>query len=142
VEAEPRQIDLRSIGTWKQNLDKSTYAPGPKPTIPTTLRVEAAGNSEKMTVDGTGVDGKATTYSYTSTADGKAFSTPGSPYGDMGAIKTIDARTTEMTYTTNGKLTRTARRTVSADGKTLTITATGVNTKGEKYQSTAVFDKQ
>jgi hypothetical protein len=60
----------------------------------------------------------------------------------MGTIKTIDARTTEMTYTRNGKTTRTATRTVSADGKTLTIKASGVNSKGEKYQSTAVFEKQ
>ena len=67
---------------------------------------------------------------------------PGSPYGDMGSIKTIDNRTTEMVYTRNGKVSRRARRTVSADGKTLIIEATGTNGKGEKYQSTAVFEKQ
>jgi hypothetical protein len=133
--------DSPRLGTWKQNLEKSTYSPGPKPTTATTLRIEAAGNGERTTVNGMS-EGKPTSYSYTSTADGKEFATPGSPYGDMGTIKTIDARTTEMTYTRNGKTTRTATRTVSADGKTLTIKASGVNSKGEKYQSTAVFEKQ
>jgi hypothetical protein len=32
------------LGTWKVNLDKSTYNPGPKPTTAGTLRIEAAGD--------------------------------------------------------------------------------------------------
>jgi hypothetical protein len=133
--------DNPRAGTWKQNLEKSTYSAGPKPTTPATLRIEAVGSGERMTVNGSS-EGKPITYSYTSTADGKTFPTPGSPYGDMGSIKTIDTRTTEMVYTRNGKVSRKARRTVSADGKTLIIEATGTNAKGEKYQSTAVFEKQ
>ena len=130
------------VGTWKVNLDKSTYSPGPKPTIASTLRIEAAGDGEKVTVNGIGADGKPTTYSYTATTDGKPYPTPGSPYGDMASLKIIDARTSDITYTTNGKVTRKARRTVSADGKTLTIVSTGVNPKGEQYKNTVVYEKQ
>ena len=133
--------DNPRVGTWKQNLEKSAYSPGPKPTTPTTLRIEAIGSGERMTVNGSS-EGKPITYRYTTTADGKTFPTPGSPYGDMGTIKRINARTTEMVYTKNGKVSRTARRTVSADSKTLTIEATGINAKGEKYQSTALFERQ
>jgi len=134
--------DNPRVGAWKLNLKKSAYTPASaKPTTPTTLRIEAVGSGERMTVNGSS-EGKPLTYSYTATADGKTFPTPGSPYGDMGTIKTIDAQTTEMVYTRNGKVSRTARRTVSVDGKTLTIEATGMNAKGEKYQSTAMFDRQ
>ena len=87
-------------------------------------------------------DGKATNYSYTATADGKPYATTGSPYGDHATLRMIDARTSEITYTTNGKVTRTARRTVSADGKTLTIVSKGVNAKGEQYNNTVVYEKQ
>ncbi|HYI97367.1 MAG TPA: hypothetical protein VEX68_27770 [Bryobacteraceae bacterium] len=129
------------IGTWKVNLDKSTYNPGPKPTVASTLRIEAAGDGEKVSVNGV-ADGKQTNYSYTSTTDGKPYATPGSPYGDHAMTKIVDARTSEMTYTTNGKVTRRARRTVSADGKTLTIVSKGTNAKGEQYSNTVVYEKQ
>ena len=130
------------LGTWKMNLDKSTYNPGPKPASAGTLRIEAAGDGEKISVNGVGADGKATAYSYKATADGKPYPTPGSPYGDMASMKMIDARTSEITYTANGKVTRTARRTVSADGKTLTIVSSGVNPRGERYNNTVVYEKQ
>jgi hypothetical protein len=129
------------MGRWKVNLDKSTYNPGPKPTLASTLRIEAAGRGEKVTVNGF-ADGKATNYSYTATTDGKPYATPGSPYGDHATLKIVDERTSEMTYTTNGKVTRTARRTVSPDGKTLTIESKGVNAKGEQYNNTVVYEKQ
>jgi hypothetical protein len=130
------------LGTWKMNLDKSTYSPGPKPTMAGTLRIEAAPDGEKVSVNGIGADGKPANYSYTATTDGKPYRTTGSPYGDMASLKIIDAHTSEMTYTTKGKVTRTARRTVSGDGRTLTIVSTGVNAKGEKYNNTVVYEKQ
>jgi len=133
--------DNPRVGTWKVNLQKSTYSPGPKPTVAGTLRIDPAADGEKLTVNGF-ADGKTTNYSYTATFDGKPYATPGSPYGDHATSKIIDARTSELTYTTNGKVTRAARRTVSADGKTLTIVSKGVNAKGEHYNNTVVYEKQ
>jgi hypothetical protein len=129
------------VGTWKVNLDKSTFNPGPKPTVASTLRIEATGKGEKISVKGF-ADGKPTDYSYTATADGKPYATAGSPYGDHATLKIIDERTSEITYTTKGKVTRTAKRTVSADGKTLTIVSNGVNAKGEQYNNTVVYERQ
>jgi len=129
------------FGNWKVNLDKSTYNPGPKPTVASTLRIEAMGKGEKVSVKGI-ADGKPTEYSYTATSDGKPYATSGSPYGDHATLKIIDERASEMTYTANGKVTRTARRTVSADGKTLTIASNGVNAKGEQYNNTVVYERQ
>jgi hypothetical protein len=129
------------IGTWKVNLNKSTYTPGPKPTLASTLRIEAAGQGERVIVNGI-ADGKATNYSYTATIDGQPYATPGSPYGDHATLRIVDERTSEMTYTTNGKVTRTARRMVSPDGKTLTIVSKGVNAKGEQYNNNVVYEKQ
>ncbi len=130
------------LGTWRVNLDKSIYTPGPKPTKASTLRIEAAPGGEKVTVDGVGADGKPTNYTYTATTDGKPYPTTGSPYGDTASLKTIDASTSEITYTTKGKVTRHAKRTVSADGKTLTIVSTGVNANGEHYNNTVVYERQ
>ena len=41
-----------------------------------------------------------------------------------------------------GKVVQTARRVVSADGKTMTITTTGVNETGDRINNVGVFDKQ
>ncbi len=130
------------LGTWKQNLSKSKYNPGPPPTTPSTLRMEGIEGGEKLSVDGVGVDGKAASWNYSATYDGKPVSVTGSPYGDSASLKRIDAQTTQITYTKNGKVTRTSKRMVSKDGKTLTITATGINAKGEKYNNISVFEKQ
>jgi hypothetical protein len=35
------------IGTWKVNLEKSTYSPGPKPTSVTTIKLEPSAEGMK-----------------------------------------------------------------------------------------------
>jgi hypothetical protein len=45
-----------SIGTWKLNLTKSKYSPGPPPKSQTGT-YEAAGNGVKVTVEGIAGDG-------------------------------------------------------------------------------------
>lgn len=130
------------VGTWKQSLAKSKYNPGPAPTTPATLRIEEVNGGEKLSVDGTGADGKAASWNYTALYDGKPVSVEGSPYGDMARLKRVDSRTSEITYTREGKVSRTSKRVVSSNGKTLTITANGTNAKGEEYNNVTVFDKQ
>jgi hypothetical protein len=134
--------DNPADGTWKQNLEQSKYDPGPAPNTPATITIESIEGGEKVSVEGTGVDGKSASWSYRVTYDGKPVSVKGSPYGDSVSMKRTDDQTTEIIYTKDGKVTRTSSRLVSDDGKTLTITATGTNAKGEKYNNLTVFDKQ
>lgn len=134
--------DNMSIGSWKQNLAKSKYNPGPAPTAAATLMIEQATGGEKISVNGTGADGMPASWGYTVTDDGKPTSVAGSPYGDMVSLKRINADTTQITYTRNGKVSRTSTRTVSKDGKTLKVAAKGTNTKGQAYNNTTVFEKQ
>jgi hypothetical protein len=53
-----------SVGTWKLNLAKSHYSPGPPPKSQTVVN-EANGNGIKSTTTGTAADGSAVSYSYT-----------------------------------------------------------------------------
>ena len=46
------------IGTWKTNLEKSTYSPGPKPTTATTIKIEPSADGIKTTFDGMTAEGK------------------------------------------------------------------------------------
>jgi hypothetical protein len=134
--------DNKTIGTWKQNLAKSKYNPGPTPTTAATLMIEQAPGGEKISVNGVGADGMPASWSYTVSDDGKPTPVTGSPYGDTVSLKRINSETTQITYRRNGKTSRTSTRTVSKDGRTLTVAAKGTNAKGQAYNNTTVFEKQ
>lgn len=131
-----------AIGTWKQSLGKSKYSPGPVPTIPTTVKIESEEGGEKLSVDGVGADGKATSYAYTVKYDGTPTPVTGSPYGDMVAFKKKNDREVAQTYTRNGKVSRTSMRTVSKDGRTMTIVSKGTTANGQQYNNVSVLEKQ
>jgi hypothetical protein len=135
------QKDAR-VGTWKLNVAKSKYDPGPAPQSQ-TLKVEAVGKGEKVTSEVTAADGKKTTTTYTANFDGKDYPLTGSALGaDKVSLKRIDARTTERMDKKDGKVVVTIKRVVSADGKTMTATVKGTNAEGKPVNNVAVFEKQ
>jgi hypothetical protein len=130
------------VGTWKLNLAKSKYSPGPPPKN-LTVTYEATENGIKATTEGVNAEGKHVATTYTATYDGK--DTPvtgtGAPY-DTIALKRIDANTVESTTKKDGKVVGKGKRVVSKDGKVLTVTTKGTNAKGEPTNNIAVYDKQ
>src|SRR5260370_18144994 len=128
------------MGTWKLNEAKSKIAAGsPKNS---TVVYEAAGDSVKITTDGTGGDGKATHSEGTGKFDGKDYPVTGDPSTDTRSYKKVNDQTLTFTNKKGDKVTVTGRAVVSADGKTRTVTLTGTDSKGKKFSSTAVYDKQ
>jgi hypothetical protein len=128
------------MGTWKLNEAKSKLPPGA--TKIHTVVYEAAGDNVKVTVDGTGSDGKPTHNEWTGKFDGKDYPVTGDPSSDARSYKTVDERTLELTVKKDGKVTTTGRITVSADGKSRTVSTSGTDSKGKKVKSTAVYDRQ
>src|SRR5882762_2899695 len=132
--------DDASMGTWKLNEAKSKFSPGaPKNT---TVVYEAAGDSVKVTVDGVGADGKPSHNEWTGKFDGKDSPVTGDSTTDTRAYTKVDDHTLTMINKKDGKATITGHITVSADGKTRTVTTSGTNAKGEKVKTTAVYEKQ
>jgi len=130
------------IGTWKLNVAKSKYDPGPPPQSQ-TLKVDAVGKDETVTSETVTADGKKVTVTYTANFDGKDYPLTGSAVGaDKVSLKRIDARTTERIDKKDGKPVVTIRRVVSADGKTMTATSKGTNAEGKPTNNVAVFEKQ
>jgi hypothetical protein len=130
------------IGAWKLNPAKSKYDPGPAPTAGTTT-IEAAGKGTKVTVDQTLPDGTKRHYTFTSEYDGKdAAITGNNPDADTLARTRVNATTVKTVQKKGGKVTVTQTSVVSADGKTRTVTSTGVNGKGQTVKNVAVYDRQ
>jgi len=129
-----------NMGTWKLDDAKSKIAAGaPKNT---TVVYEAAGDSVKVTVDGVDADGKPSHNEWTGKFDGKDYPVTGDPTADTRSYKRINDHTLALTNTKDGKVTTTGRITVSADGKTRTVTTSGKDANGKKIDSTAVYNKQ
>src|SRR5262245_7259331 len=59
-------------GTWKLNVEKSKYSPGPAPQRG-TMKIEASGDGEKVTTEGVNAAGMATGTQYTAQYDGKDY---------------------------------------------------------------------
>jgi hypothetical protein len=129
------------IGTWKLNVAKSKYSPGPAPQSQ-TLKIEPSGQGEKVTSELVSADGTNTTSQYTANFDGKDYPLTGSTIADMVSLKRIDARTTERTDNKGGTVAQTIRRVVSADGKTMDVTVKGKNAQGQEMSHVIVFEKQ
>lgn len=129
------------VGTWKYNEAKSKFDPGPAPFKSRTVKVEAAGEGVKVSVDGVGADGKAQAYSYTANYDGKDYPITGSPLADSVAYKKIDDNTLEGTNKKGGQVVSTVSVVVAKDGKSMTVTTKGKNDKGP-FTYAVVMDRQ
>ena len=97
------------LGTWKLNVEKSKYHPGPAPQS-TTMKIEAAGEGEKATTEGVNAAGTATRTEYTAQYDGKDSPITGSQNADTVALKRLDARTIERTDKKGEKVVVTSSR--------------------------------
>ena len=129
------------LGTWKLNTAKSKYSPGPAPKN-LTLTWEATADGIKHSADGVTGDGNAMHSGYVTKYDNADVPYTGNPDADMASAKKIDDNSYENVWKKDGKTTITAKVVVSKNGKTMTITQTGTNAKGQAVHNVAVYDKQ
>jgi len=132
-----------AVGSWKLNLEKSKYNPGPAPkSMMRTL--EAQGENVKYSFEGVSSEGTGIAYSFTVAFDGKESPITGSMPGgaDAISIKRTDANNFDATLTKAGKVVGTAKSEISKDGKVTTVTAQATGGDGQAITSTAVYDKQ
>jgi hypothetical protein len=128
------------VGTWKLNEAKSKIGVG-SPKL-TTVIYEAAGDSVKVTVDGTNGDGTSVHDVWTGKFDGKDYPVTGDPNTDTRSYHKANDHTLSFSNKKGDKVTLSGRVVVSADGKTRTVTSNGTDSTGKKFTSTAVYDKQ
>ena len=132
--------DNPHMGTWKLNEAKSKFSPGAAKN--NTVVYEAAGDSVKVTVDGVDGDGNPTHNEWTGKFDGKFYPVTGDPTSDTRSYRKINNQTLALTGKKGGKVTLTGRIAVSANGRTRTVTTTGTDSKGKRFSTRAVYDKQ
>ena len=129
------------VGTWKLNVEKSKYSPGPPPKS-ATITYEETAEGIKRTGETVDAEGKASSFTYTAMYDGKYNPVSGSDLYDQIAMRSVRGLVSEATLKKAGKIVAHVRRVISEDGKTMTLTINGTNAKGKKTRDIAVYDKQ
>jgi hypothetical protein len=129
------------LGTWILDVGKSSYDPGPAPRSQTRTyeRVPEGIQATIVTVD---AKGQSLTARYTAKYDSLEYPLTGSANIDAIALKRVNAYTAEATLTHARKLIGTARRVISNDGKTMTITFRGTDENGRATNNVAVYEKK
>ena len=130
-----------AIGTWTLNLAKSKYHADRAPKSMTrTYSAGAAGTD--MKISGVASDGSAISQSATLTYDGKDCAVTGSADFDTLSLKKINGTTVKSQLKKSGKIVGGSTRTISGQGKVLTLSTSLKTDKGGTTHEVAVFDKQ
>lgn len=128
----------RVLGTWKLNWAASHSRSEKPKSVTRTYR--QSGNGTRVTELWVDAAGKITKLDYTAAYDGKDY--PVASNGDMTVtFLRHDATSAEGVGKRNGVVEQTFRRTVSSDGKKLTIEIKRADANGEPYTDVLVYDR-
>jgi hypothetical protein len=138
-----------NLGAWKLNEAKSIFSPGAPRNH--TVVYKTAGGNIKVTVDGTGADGKPIHNEWSGKFDGEDYPVIGDSISDSRAYKKIDNPTNcakqnycklKFTSKKEGKVTMIGYIVVPKDRKSRTVTVSGTDPNGNNIEETALYDKQ
>jgi len=108
------------LGTWQLNVAQSKYVPGPAP-ISETRRYSRSPQGMAGTILRRFADGRSERIEYVAEFD-REYPVMGTELYDHILLRRVDARTAEAVLSHGGSIFGTARRVISTDGKSMTIT--------------------
>ena len=138
--------DDPQTGTWKLNVAKSKFSPGPPPKSQTVTIVPFGNDGVKLHVDAMNAKGEKSAIEYSAKYDGKEYprteTGAGAVSGQTVTLKRIDTHNAERIAYLAGKKLTTERWVISPDGKTRTVTQRGTNAQGQTVNIVMVYEKQ
>lgn len=130
------------VGTWTLNLAKSKFS-SPAPKSETRTYSESADGMISLSAKTVTADGREMNEDSGFRLDGKDYPfKSGVIDADSVSETRISSHVTAWELKKNGKVVETGRRTVSRDGKTLTMIQRGTDAHGSKFTDVSVFDKE
>ena len=129
------------LGTWKLNVAKSKYNPGPAPKSQTRIyEKNGAGITVRLvTIE---ADGQSSSIELPANVDGKDYPIMAPGPADAIALTKIDAQTDEAILKHGDVVVGISRRVISQDGKSMTITYKGTDPMGQQVDNMGVYEKQ
>jgi hypothetical protein len=134
-----------SVGTWKLNVGKCKFSANEPAGKEETMVVKQEGNQLIVTQKGVRVDGSAISNKYSHSVKGgivkgEDLATPNK--GITYVITVIAPGDRYFAIVSNNEQMQLHHVLVSKDGKTTTLTSSGMDEKGKSVDATLVFEKQ
>lgn len=126
------------LGTWKLNVAKSIYTPGPPPYKRATRRIVPASDGRVTIIDDlVRTRGGIVHLEWTGRFDGRDYPVQGVEAALTSAYRCTSDRSCEVVQKVDGEIVATSRLRLSDDGRTLTAVATAA-----AGTFTTVYEKQ
>jgi hypothetical protein len=128
------------LGTWKLKAEGSQYHFGDPPKSG-VYTIEAEGDAYLITMEWVSADGSSYNLSYRSIPDGVDYPYENPVIAEAVSMTRIDEYTLDSTSKSGGQIISHARRTLSEDGRTMTVTQSGIGPNGEEYTNLSIYEK-
>ena len=128
------------LGTWRLNVGKCTYSPGPPPKSQ-TICFERVDNGLKVSTTVYEADGSTTLTHYVAMYDGAFHPVTGLDGVDMIRMYRIDELTDGRIDRRNGVVNGHRLRTVAADRQSYSVLGSGTRATGVAFTYTLHYDK-
>jgi hypothetical protein len=155
----PAQTPNPVIGTWKQNLEKSVYNPGPPPPVglgavrqyaagadgsivAVTFNLDAAGLPSLGAISAANYDGKEYPQHTVATLATSLGAHLAPKIERTISYTPVNLYTVEIVQRQDGKIVARSTRTIARDGKTMTDKSDYVDGSDRRVQNVLVFEKQ
>jgi hypothetical protein len=129
------------VGTWKLNVAKSSFEPGPPPKEGTVV-IKKVGDKSSFTLNLELATGQKIVFEYTVSQDGAEAAIPGGGRVDAVSEYRINVRTVARNDKKDGKVVRAQYSVVSKDGKTMTSEIAAINAQGVPVNDVQIYEKQ
>jgi hypothetical protein len=141
VASSARAADDPNNGTWKLNVEKSKFIPGPAPKS-STVTIKIENGTETYTADNVDAAGNASHGTFTAKLDGTDAPLAGNPYGDTISVKRMSPTHFVAKIKKGGAVVMTVHVVLDAAKMTRTATYTGKNADGKEVHDVLVYDMQ
>ena len=129
------------IGTWRLNVARSSFNPGPPPRVQTIDIQSREGDGLYVVTNGVDAAGRPTHTERLAKFDGRDYPAQGFEQPTTQAFTRVDDRSYAIVSKAGGRIITRTRVTVSSDGRTMTTVTTGDVGQGP-INNTQVLEKQ
>ncbi len=141
-----RAADDPQTGHWKIDLARSKYVSAAPPQSSEVKVTPYGKDGVSIDVNAVNAKGEKIVIQYSAEYDGKPYPRteigPGTISGQTVTLKRIDAQTIERIVYLGGKPAGTERWAISQDGKTRTVTQSGIDAHGKPINILQIYVKQ
>jgi hypothetical protein len=128
-------------GTWRLNLEKSSYEPGPPPYVRSQFTIQPHEGGVRVIYDMVRPRGGVTHLEWDGKFDGRDYPVQGVEEYVTYAYLRLDDRSFDVVTKVDGRVAATSRTVLSADGNTITTTTLGRNAEGRDVKTVTVYEK-